>query len=351
MAGLIGSPSAVADATLIPANVSRIEQSFDEHWRFHRGDASGAEGTVFDDSDWRSLDVPHDWRIEDLLYVSSSDGGASAEPAVFSTSVDTNAARQIGPFDATADLVPDVPDVDVIYPGLGHLVIPGGRSQGYTVAGIGWYRKHFTVTKLIGSDKQLAEVRFDGVYRNCDVWVNGVHLGFHPNGYTSFAYDLTPHLRLDGGNVLAVRVDNRGKSSRWYSGSGIYRHTWLTVTGPVRIRLWGVRVTTPVVDEARSTVRGEVQLSNAAASTRVNLRMTVLDSQGRRIATETTPVKTLAAGGTDTHTTDIAVANAALWSPLAPNLYRLVVDVLLDDKAVDSVTTTFWNPVAYLQWN
>jgi len=309
VAGLIGSPSAEADATFIPANVPRIEQSFDENWRFHRGDASGAEDTAFDDSGWRSLDVPHDWRIEDLPYVSSDDGGASAEPSVFNSSVDTNAPRQIGPFDASAD---PVPDVDITYPGVGRIVIPGGRSEGYTVAGIGWYRKHFTVPKLIGSDNQLAEIRFDGVYRNCDVWLNGVHLGFHPNGYTSFAYDLTPHLRLDGDNVLAVRVDNRGKPSRWYSGSGIYRHTWLTVTGPVRIPLWGVRVTTPVVDEARSTVRGEVQLSNTAASTRVSLRMSVLDSQGRRIATETTPVKTLAAGGTDSHTADIAVAKCCV---------------------------------------
>jgi beta-galactosidase len=118
----------------------------------------------------------------------------------------------IGPFDANADLAPDV---DINYPGIGHIVIPGGRSQGYTVAGIAWYRKRFETPSVMVANKQLAEIRFDGVYRNCDVWLNGAHLGFHPNGYTSFAYDLTPHLNLEGENVLAVRVDNRGKSSRW----------------------------------------------------------------------------------------------------------------------------------------
>jgi beta-galactosidase len=118
------------------------------------------------------------------------------------------------------------------------------------VASIGWYRKHFTVPRSAGINQHV-EVRFDGVYQNADFWINGHHLGFHPNGYTSFAYDLTPYLNPVGENVLAVRINDLGKTSRWYSGSGIYRHTWLTITVPVHVPLYGVSVTTPTVNQQR----------------------------------------------------------------------------------------------------
>jgi len=168
-----------------------------------------------------------------------------------------------------------------------------------------------------------------------------VHLGFHPNGYTSFGFDLSPHLNRDGENVLAIRVDNRGKSSRWYAGSGIYRHTWLAVTGPVRIPLWGVKITTPIVDTHRSVARVEVQVSNVGEQADVGVRMTVLDTHGRNVATEATAVRTLSVGATDTHVSEIALPDAALWSPEAPNLYQLRAEILVNHDVVDSVTTPF----------
>jgi beta-galactosidase len=220
-------------------------------------------------------------------------------------------------------------------------LIPGGRSQGYTVAGVGWYRKRFAPPKLAGAGGQLVELRFDGVYQNADVWLNGVHLGFHPNGYTSFAYDLTPHLNANGENLLAVRVDNRGKTSRWYSGSGIYRQTWLTVTGPVRIPLWGVRVTTPVVEAHRSVARVEAQVANSGARAAASVRMTVLDARARQVAVQTVPVQTVEAGATQTYEAELAIPDAALWSPEAPNLYQLRTEVLVAGNVADGVTTAF----------
>ena len=107
-----------------------------------------------------------------------------------------------------------------------------------------------------------AEVRFDGVYMNSEVWINGQSLGTHPYGYTSFAYDLTPFLKQDGENVLAVRVRNEGANSRWYSGSGIYRHVWLTLTGEVRIPLWGIGVTTPKISPELSVVEVSIEVEN-----------------------------------------------------------------------------------------
>ena len=328
------------------------EISFDLGWRFYRGSSSGAEAPGFNDTGWRKLDLPHDWRIEDLPYATSDDAGATANPSGFAFNPQIPgspggvAPQVIGPFDAGAD---PVPDLDITIPGFGEIVFPGGRSQGYTVAGVGWYRKHFTVADLChdkdhrdgASDGQHFELRFDGVYQNSDVWLNGQHLGFHPNGYTSFAYDLTPYLNQSGDNVLAVRVDNSGKTSRWYSGSGIYRHTWLTVTQPVRIPLWGVRVTTPVVDQSQSVAHVEVQATNSGAPTAASVRMTVLDSHGRSVATQTTDPQTLNTGATQTYVAELAIAGAALWSPEDPNLYQVRTEILLGRRVVDAMTTRF----------
>jgi beta-galactosidase len=241
------------------------ESSFDEGWLFCRGDASGAEAVSFDDGAWRELDLPHDWSIEDLPYASSAEGDVTADPSL---------------------LVPEVPATEPVPPpvtGPFDARSAGDGAVGYTVGGIGWYRRHFTLPDLGGT--RHAELRFDGVYQNADVWLNGVHLGFHPYGYTPFAFDLTPRLNRDGANVLAVRVDNSGLTSRWYSGSGICRHTWLTVTGPVRVPLWGICVTTPEVGERESLAQVEVSVANLGAGpSSAGLRITVLDSRGHPVA-------------------------------------------------------------------
>src|SRR4030042_1724387 len=150
--------------------------SFDDGWRFLKDSLSGAENTDFNDSNWRILDVPHDWSIEDLP-------GQNGEDI-------------IGPFDKSA--------IDKM-------------SSGYLVGGIGWYRKSFTI-KEEDKDK-IAYLQFDGVYMNTDVWLNGKHLGFHPYGYTPFYYDITSFLNPAGqANVVAIRAKNDGLNSRWYSG-------------------------------------------------------------------------------------------------------------------------------------
>jgi len=314
------------------------DMSFDADWKFFLGDPTDAQAPGFGDADWRKLDLPHDWRIEDLPN-GSDDGGATANPSLYAfhtlPSPDGIAPAVIGPFDLNADAQPDM---DMTIPGFGRVLMPGGRGQGYTVGNVGWYRKHF---KLAVGTGQRVEMCFDGVYRNADVWINGIHLGFHPNGYTSFAYDLTPHLNLNGDNVLAVRVDNRGKPSRWYSGSGIYRHTWLTMTAPVHIPIWGVQVTTPVVDPVQSTANVAVKVANSGADTESSMRMTVLDAKGRAVAMQTTTPQQIASGATTTHSAEIAIKGAALWSPERPSLYKVRTEVLIDGKVVDTVTTPF----------
>lgn len=140
---------------------ARVRYRFDRDWQFTRGDAKGAQEPGYDDSAWSALTLPHDWSIE-------------------------------GPFDQNN---------------------PSGDGGGYVPCGVGWYRKTFTLAE--GERGRRAEILFDGVYRNSDVWLNGHHLGWHPYGYTSFAYDITSYLHDDDSpNVLAVRVDNSGSPIR-----------------------------------------------------------------------------------------------------------------------------------------
>lgn len=317
------------------------DMSFDADWKFFLGDLTNAQAPAFADAGWRTLDLPHDWRIEDLPG-GSDDGGATANPSLYAfhslPSTDGVAPAVIGPFDLNAD---PTPDMDLTIPGFGRILMPGGRGQGYTVGNVGWYRKHFSVPAVAGAGQRV-ELCFDAVYRNADVWLNGVHLGSHPNGYTPFAYDLTPHLNANGDNILAVRVDNRGKPSRWYSGSGIYRHTWLTITAPVRIPLWGVQVTTPTVGVTRSTASVTVQVKNTgAAAATASVRMIVQDPRGRTVATQTTVVQSLTNGANTEYRAELPIDNAALWSPEHPNLYKVRTEVLIDGQVIDAVDTSF----------
>ena len=273
--------------------------SFDAGWRFHLGEVEGAERSAFDDSAWRRLDLPHDWSIENLP---NPDG-----------------AKRSGPFDKEASA--------------------GQTATGWVVGGTGWYRKHFRLPGLAG-DRRV-EVRFDGVYMDSEVWLNGRLLGNQPYGYTTFAFDLTPHLDRTDDNVLAVRVRNEGKNSRWYSGSGIYRHVWLTVTGPLRVPLWGVGITTPEVSGSTAVVKAAVDVANddsRPADARVRVRL--VDAEGRPAGSAESPVA-VPPRGRATATITVGVARPRLWSPSSPSLYRATVDVVRQGAVADSVEQPF----------
>ncbi|HSD27388.1 MAG TPA: glycoside hydrolase family 2 TIM barrel-domain containing protein [Vicinamibacteria bacterium] len=281
------------------ATPARVEERFDDGWTFHRGDVEGAAMPTFDDASWRRLDLPHDWSIEDL----PADGSGTP----------------VGPFDRQRSA--------------------GGASTGWVVGGTGWYRKRFRLDGL-GEDRR-AEVRFDGVYMDAHVWLNGVHLGGHPYGYTAFAFDLTPHLRRDGENVLAVRVRNEGRNSRWYSGSGIYRHVWLTSTGELRIPLWGVAATTREVSDRKAAVDVAVTLENRGGDAReATVRVCIRDPDGRQVAAAERAAA-VGAGAETTLRLSSSIENPRRWSPEHPALHRAMVDVMAGRHVVDHVETTF----------
>ena len=265
----------------------------DSDWKFHRGGAQRAEQPEFDDAAWRTVDLPHDWSIEDLP-------GASS------------------PF---------------------HLDAIGQVSSGFTTGGTGWYRKTFIVPDAYRG--QRVAVQFDGVYMNAEVWVNGSSLGSHPYGYTSFWYDITDKLRFGGQNTLAVKVRNEGENSRWYSGSGIYRHVWLRVCQPVHVAQWGTSVTTEDVGATSAKLQIGTRVENQEpGGTTVVLTTRILGPGGAEVI-KTASEQAIAAGGTFTFTHDVAVPGPALWSIESPALYTAVSEVRVSGRLVDVVETPF----------
>ncbi len=273
--------------------------SFDEGWRFLKDNPTGVENPGFDDSKWRSLDLPHDWTIEDLP--------GQKEDTV------------VGPFSRESVCK---------------------MGTGNTVGGTAWYRKSFTID---GPDKdKTAYLQFDGVYMNSDIWINGKHVGNHPYGYTSFWYNITPYLKPAGqSNTIAVQVKNEGYNARWYSGSGIYRHTWLTLVEPVHIAPWGVFITTPAVSEKNATVDIVTNVTNSnKKDSRVTLRVDLFDHSGAPAGTS--DMESLVPAGNSVELKQsVTVENPALWSVENPNLYQAQVEVLVNNKVADNLRTSF----------
>ncbi len=280
-------------------------RSLCDAWRFHRGDAPGAEDGSFDDSGWRLLDVPHDWSVEDL-----PGGESQGESTIWS---EGNGPLKKGPFDMYAS--------------------EGQNATGWTVGGVGWYRKTFDKPAVPRGGK--VELRFEGVYMNSEVWINGTHLGSHPYGYTSFLFDITPHLK-DGKNAVAVKVNNTGQNSRWYSGSGIYRKVWLSVAGDLRLPEYGIDITTPEVSKDAATVNINVIVENSAAANRnASVRVRLLCASGMTAGEGHVPIS-VAARTTATATCIVKVAVPKLWSPAEPNLYRAEIMVESGDNVADA---------------
>ena len=266
----------------------RSKQCFDAGWAFFKGDAKGAEQRAFDQSAWRTLDLPHDWSIE-------------------------------GPFDERN---------------------PSGVPGGYLPCGIGWYRKTFTLPDDMGGKKVFIE--FDGVYMNSEVWINGQLLGKRPYGFIGYEYDLTPHLDPKGENVIAVRVDHSLQpSARWYTGSGIYRHVWLKSTDPLRVSHWGTQISTPAISAEKAKVVVKSTLRNDhPGSKAVTIKQTVIDAKGAVLATASETIE-LDKDTEQTITQTLEIANPALWSPDSPALYTLRTELMDGQRVADRYDTSF----------
>ena len=266
----------------------RVIAHFDRGWKFHLTDVEQAQDPAVTDDAWRNVDLPHDWSIEGEF--------SQSHPAT-----------------------------------AGGGALPGG---------IGWYRKTFSMSST--DSGKIVYIDFDGVYRDSKVWINGHYLGRRPSGYSSFRYELTPYLFFGKKNILAVRVDNSLQpNSRWYSGSGIYRHVRLTIVEPIHVDLWGTYVTVSDISTASALVRIQTSLRNASGfGETVSLLTTILDDRGNKV----TRVNTEATLGADAVTRVeqlLQIKNPCLWSTRKPVLYTAVSQVLVHDHDCDRYETRF----------
>ena len=269
-------------------NSMERKQLFDYDWKFFLGDAAEAKTNDFNDSGWRKLDLPHDWSIEGKVNAKNPTKGAG----------------------------------------------------GYFPTGIGWYRKTFQVSDSWKAKKTA--IYFEGVYMNSEVFINGKSLGVYPYGYSSFSYDLTPYLNFGKENVIAVRVDNSQQmNSRWYSGSGIYRHVWMIATDPVHAAQWGVDISTPEVSSKKATVLVKTKVKNETASAQSVVVKTLLWNKNSKSAGNGQMKVEVPANSEKEITQIIQVSNPMLWTPETPHLYQAQVQVVKDKKVLDNTKTNF----------
>lgn len=283
-------------------------QDFTAGWTFHLGDDSAASRPDYDDTAWRILNLPHDWAIE-------------------------------GEFSRDN---------------------PSGTGGGALPGGIGWYRKTFTVDKA--DEGKRLYIDFDGVYMNSEVFINGHSLGVRPYGYVSFSYDLTPHIKWGGKNVVAVRVDNAEQpNSRWYSGCGIYRNVWLTKLNPVHIAQWGTFITAEDVSKnsARLNIRTKIQYdvatqlqdsvkqadgtyvvfdSEIVPLADVVLQSRLMDAEGHVVGEVASELQVIPACPNEVEQ-EIVVKTPNLWSVNTPYIYK--VHSILIDKTTGKVLDNY----------
>jgi beta-galactosidase len=266
----------------------RVIVPFDDDWRFATGAIDNAAVIGFDDSHWQRITVPHDWAIA-------------------------------GPFDEQA---------------------PARGEGGFLPTGVGWYRKHFALPAELKGRRILLE--FDGVMANSDVWINGQHVGHRPNGYVSFYYDVTDHAKFgDEMNVVSVRADTSEQvASRWYTGSGIYRHVRLLAVDPMHIEPWGVAITTPRIDADSADVQVTVSVENGDSEEPISIQARILDVGGVEVARAKSNSSSWG-DGTLPFEVQLSVTNPKLWDIDDPQLYELEASVVVNDKIVDRVTIPF----------
>lgn len=262
--------------------------SFDQNWLFYRGDIEGGESVILDDSQWRRVCLPHDWSIENIPGTDS-------------------------PF--ASDAITEV-------------------SGGFTIGGTGWYRKHFFIDK--NARNKCVFIAFDGIYMDSDVWVNGHYVGGHVYGYTAFELDITNYVHIGEENIIAVRVKNEGVNSRWYTGSGIYRHTLLKITDPLHFENWGTFVTTPIITKKKAEIHVKSVLKNSQKRLGEDIvwAVQIIDEDGCIVAQKE---QVIALNGSERIEVEnvLELMSPQLWSIESPYLYKVINRVKQDNKIID----------------
>ena len=278
---------------------SERKSLFDRNWYFYRGDVRNAESPVYNDSAWRKVDLPHDWSIEPL---------ENQEPD-----------KVVGPFSRES---------------------VGGFATGQTVGGKGWYRKTFIISPEDAGKRH--ELYFEGIYNQSEIWINGQKAYYNVYGYTSFKVDITPYCKPAGEkNIIAVKVINEGKNSRWYTGSGIYRHVWMIRTSPSYIEDWGTFISTNSIDKEQAVVILNTTIVNGDTEEgeyTVNINLT--SPRGKVVSTTNSTVK-MTSGNKHEIPFTITVKKPRLWSTDTPELYIANISLWKNKEKKDELSIPF----------
>ena len=280
----------------------REEFKLEKNWKFSKGDFPEATSLNFNDTKWEIVSIPHDWAI-------------------------------YGPFDRKNDLqeVAIVQNLETV------ATVKTGRTGGLPYVGIGWYRNTFDVNNF-ATEKRRVNLLFDGAMSEARVYVNGKEAIFWPNGYNSFYCDVTDLLNADGkSNLLAVRLENKPQSSRWYPGAGLYRNVHVIVTDEVHVPVWGTYLTTPFVSKDYAAIKLKTEILNSGA-THIQVITTIKDAEGKLV---TIKDNTLQISHGKPFEQNFIVNTPNLWSPENPYLYTAESKVYVKDKLVDEYSTRF----------
>ncbi len=283
-------------------HAQRTESMLDKNWKFMKQNVKGAEQVKYDDSGWQTISIPHDWAI-------------------------------FGPFSRDYDLQ----NVAVTQNGEKKASVKTGRTGGLPYVGIGWYRRKFDVADFDSAAKNVTLV-FDGAMSEAQVYVNGQKVIFWPYGYNTFYCDVTSNINKGGkNNLLAVRLENRPESSRWYPGAGLYRNVHLLVTGRTHVPVWGVHITTPHVETAYATVHLQTEVAGADDDS-IEIATHIYDPQGNEVA-----VRKTTGHNPDgyIYTQNILIERPLRWSPETPYLYTAKTVVSKGVQQLDCCTTRF----------
>ena len=284
----------------------RTEVLLRHGWRFHRGEVAGAEQPTFDDSKWEQVSVPHDWAIK-------------------------------GPFGSEHDLQ----NVAVTQNGETEASLKTGRTGGLPYIGVGWYRTTFVISSINNHQSSIppkVTLVFDGAMSEARIYVNGKEAIFWPYGYNSFHVDVSDLVHKDGTpNTLAVRLENRAESSRWYCGAGIYRNVHVVTTSDIHVPVWGTQVTTQLLPSSAASVTLRTTLENAEGKT-LRLHTVILGPDGRPVS-EKENTRSVVHG--QPLQQNFFVEQPLLWSPETPYLYQAVTRVYEKEQLLDTYSTVF----------
>ncbi|MCD7962687.1 MAG: DUF4982 domain-containing protein [Rikenellaceae bacterium] len=275
-------------------------------WKFTRGDVSGSEKPGFNDASWETVDVPHDWAIK----------------GPFDLEIDS----QVVQVDEDGDKVP---------------ALRTGRTGALPFLGVGWYRKSVDIPSEYSGKRFYIE--FDGAMSNAEVFINGTSVGFHPYGYTSFGYDITEQIKAGSDNIIAVRLENKEESSRWYPGGGLYRNVRLVVTSPIHVAKWGTFVRTPVADPVISEIIVSTDVENHTGQPADVAVITEIKEPNGKLITKSIRIKRAAEEKFTLHDT-MEIYAPILWSPNRPALYTVVTSIIKRDESeelLDQYETPF----------